>query len=167
LPEAEVVISSREARFLAGDMSLDATEPVDKLRGGWPKVTTRPTRTVQEGDRVGSLEMVASPGHTPGHASFLDTRDGGLIAGDAFQTRGGVAVSGTWVPLFPLPALATWHKPACLDSARKLRALAPTWMAVGHGRILEQPLAAMDRAIAALDRELEQKAKSPVTVKKA
>jgi glyoxylase-like metal-dependent hydrolase (beta-lactamase superfamily II) len=167
LPEAEVVISSREARFLAGDMSLDATEPVDKLRGGWPKVTTRPTRTVQEGDRVGSLEMVDSPGHTPGHASFLDTRDGGLIAGDAFQTLGGVAVSGTWVPLFPLPALATWHKPTCLDSARKLRALAPTWMAVGHGRILEQPVAAMDRAIAALDRELEQKAKDPVSVKKA
>lgn len=157
LPEAEVLITAREARFLAGDMSLDPTEPVDKLRGGWPATNVRPTRTLAEGDRVGSLEVIASPGHTPGHASFLDLRDRGLIAGDAYQTLGGVAVSGTWVPLFPLPALATWHKPTCLESARKLRSFAPTWMAVGHGRVLKQPLTAMDRAIAALARELERK----------
>jgi glyoxylase-like metal-dependent hydrolase (beta-lactamase superfamily II) len=167
LPQAEVLITTRDARFMAGDMRLDANEPVDKLRGGWPTLTTRPTRTLSDGDRVGSLEVVTSPGHTPGHASFLDTRDRGLIAGDAFQTLGGVAVSGTWVPLFPLPAMSTWHKPTCLESGRKLRALAPTWMAVGHGRVLQQPLAAMDRAIAALDRELERKEQSQVVLKKA
>ncbi len=164
LPDAEVLISAREARFLAGDMSLDASEPMDKLRGGWPTLKTRPSRTLQEGDRVGSLEVIASPGHTPGHVSFLDVRDRGLIAGDAFQTQGGVAVSGTWVPLFPLPAMSTWHKPTCLESARKLRALAPGWMAVGHGRVLDHPLPAMDRAIAVLARNLERTAKSQVVV---
>jgi glyoxylase-like metal-dependent hydrolase (beta-lactamase superfamily II) len=127
-------------------------------------VKTRPSRTLQEGDRVGSLEVIASPGHTPGHASFLDVRDRGLIAGDAFQTQGGVAVSGTWVPLFPLPAMATWHKPTCLESGRKLRALAPSWMAVGHGRVLDQPLAAMDRAIAALARNLDRKTNPQVAL---
>lgn len=156
LPDAEVLISTRDARFLAGDMRLDPTERVDKLRGGWPTVTTRPTRTLADGDRVGSLQVIASPGHTPGHASFLDLRDRVLIAGDAFQTLGGVAVSGTWVPLFPLPAMATWHKPTCLESARRLRTFGPTRMAVGHGRVLEQPLAAMDHAIAALAHELER-----------
>lgn len=156
LPDAEVLISTRDARFLAGDMSLDPTEPVDKLRGGFPTVTTRPTRTLVEGDRVGSLQVITSPGHTPGHASFLDLRDRSLIAGDAFQTLAAVAVSGTWVPLFPLPAMSTWHKPTCLESARKLRTFVPTRLAVGHGRVLEQPLAAMDRAIAALARELER-----------
>ncbi len=157
LPDAEVLISARDARFLSGDMTLDPTEPVDKLRGGFPMVKTRPTRTLVDGDRVGSLQVIASPGHTPGHASFLDVRDGGLIAGDAFQTLGGVAVSGTWVPLFPLPAMSTWHKPTCLESARKLRTFAPTRIAVGHGRVLQQPLAAMDRAITALARELERR----------
>ncbi|HEX9069723.1 MAG TPA: MBL fold metallo-hydrolase [Ktedonobacterales bacterium] len=156
LPDAEVLISARDARFLAGDMSLDPTEPVDKLRGGWPAVTTRPTRMVEDGDRVGSLQVITSPGHTPGHASFLDLRDRSVVAGDAFQTLGGVAVSGTWVPLFPLPAMSTWHKPTCLESARKLRTFAPTRMSVGHGSVLEQPLAAMDRAIAALARELKR-----------
>ncbi len=167
LPEAEVLITTREARLMAGDLRLDPTEPVDKLRGGWPTITTRPTRTLNDGDRVMSLEVVTSPGHTPGHASFLDTRDRGLIAGDAFQTKGGVAVSGTWVPLFPLPAMATWHPPTCLESARKLRTLAPSWLAVGHGRVLVQPLAAMDRAIAALDRTLQRKGQRQVVLEKA
>lgn len=156
LPDVPVAITERDARFLSGDKSLDPDEPVDKLRGGYPIVKTRPTQLLHAGDHVGSLELIATPGHTPGHASFLDRRDGTLIAGDAFQTLGGVAVSGTVKPLFPLPALATWHKASALESALKLRALAPSRLAVGHGRVLEQPLASMDRAIAALARELKQ-----------
>jgi glyoxylase-like metal-dependent hydrolase (beta-lactamase superfamily II) len=154
LPDAEVAITARDARFLAGDMSLDATEPQDRLRGGYPVCKTQPTRLLHEGDRVGSLEVIATPGHTPGHAAFFDPREGNLIAGDAFQTQGGVAVAGTVKLLFPLPAMATWHKPSCLASARKLWALEPTRLAVGHGRVLEQPLAAMDKAIAVMARAL-------------
>lgn len=147
LPDAEVLFTEREARFLARDMTLDAEEPQDKLRGGWPVRQTRPTRKLREGDKVGSLEVFATPGHTPGHASFLDTRDRTLIVGDAFDTMGGVAVAGTVKPIFPLVAFATWHKGLALHSARKLRALEPARLAPGHGRVLEQPLAAMDRAI--------------------
>jgi glyoxylase-like metal-dependent hydrolase (beta-lactamase superfamily II) len=157
LPEVEVLITARDARFLSGDKSLDADEPADKLRGGYVVCKTQPTRLLHDGDRIGSLEVVATPGHTPGHASFLDVRDRTLIAGDAFQTQGGVAVSGTFVPLFPLPAFATWHKPLALASARKLRDLEPSRLAVGHGRVLEQPVAAMERAIETLARELERK----------
>ena len=90
---------------------------------------------------------MASPGHTPGHASFFDVRDKTLIAGDAFQTQGGIAVSGVIRWLFPLPAMATWHKPSALKSAQALRALNPARLAVGHGKVLENPLAAMDQAI--------------------
>ena len=64
-------------------------------------------------------------------------------------------------PFLPSPQgrglLAEKDKPTCLESARKLRTFAPTWMAVGHGRVLKQPLTAMDRAIAALACELERK----------
>ena len=77
-----------------------------------------------------------------------------MIAGDALQTQGGIAVSGTIRWLFPLPALATWHKPTALKSARALRALNPTRLAVGHGKVLESPLAAMDQAIKAAERNL-------------
>lgn len=147
LPGAEVLVGERESRFLARDMSLDAGEPQDQLRGGWPVRKTRPTRLIHEGERVGSLEVIATPGHTPGHLSFLDTRDRTLIAGDAFQTMARVAVSGTVVLRFPLVAQATWHKGLALESARKLRVLEPTRLTAGHGPVVENPLAAMDRAI--------------------
>lgn len=148
LPEAEVLVSVRDARFLAGDMSLDPGEPQDKLRGAYRTITTKPSRLLSDNERVGSLQVVSSPGHTPGLISLFDTRDGTLIANDAFQTRAGVAVSGTLRLLFPFVALGTWHRPTALASARRLRALDPARLAVGHGEVLEQPLAAIDRAIA-------------------
>jgi hypothetical protein len=70
-----------------------------------------------------------------------------LIAGDAFQMLGGIAVAGVLRWLFPLPAIATWHKPTALHSAQALRALDPARLAVGHGQVLEDPLAAMEQAI--------------------
>lgn len=149
LPDAEISITARDARFLRGDRSLDAGEPQGKPRGGLPTLETAPDRELHAGETVGSLEVVPSPGHTPGHAAFLDRRDRTLIAGDALQTLGGIAVSGTVRPLFPFPALATWDKALARQSAQALRALGPSRLAVGHGRVLEDPLAEIDRAIAA------------------
>jgi glyoxylase-like metal-dependent hydrolase (beta-lactamase superfamily II) len=148
LPNAEVSISARDARFLAGDKSLDPGEPQSKLRGSYRATDTRPTRLLQPGDRVGSLEVVAAPGHTPGHVAFLDTRDRTLIAGDAYSTLGGVATAGRVNPRFPLVAIATWDKATALRTARELRALDPARLAVGHGDVVEAPAAAMDAAIA-------------------
>ena len=74
LPGVEVLISGRDARLLAKEKVLDPGEP-GKLRGSYPGAETRPTRTVEAGDRIGSLEVVAAPGHTPGHVAFLDVRD--------------------------------------------------------------------------------------------
>jgi len=149
LAGVEVGISARDARLLAKDKTPDPGEPADaRLRGSYPGTRTRPTRILSPGDRVGSLEVVAAPGHTPGHLAFLDTRDGTLFAGDAFSTLGGVAVPAKPHLKFPLPYLATWHRPTALASARVLRALDPARLAVGHGRVVEAPGAAMDAAIA-------------------
>jgi glyoxylase-like metal-dependent hydrolase (beta-lactamase superfamily II) len=148
LPGVEVLISTRDARLLAKDMSLDPGEPDDKLRGGYPGAKTRPTHMFGQGDTIGSLEVVASPGHTPGHVSFLDRRDGTLLAGDAYSTLGGTATPARPNPRFPLVYFATWHRPTALESARALRALDPKRLAPGHGPIVDAPGAAMDRAIA-------------------
>lgn len=148
LPQAEVSISARDARLLAGDQTLDPGEPDDKLRGSYPGTKTRPGRTLEGGERVGSLEVLPTPGHTPGHVSLLDTRDRTLLCADVFSTLGGVATSAKPNPRFPLPALATWHRPTALESARALRKLEPIRLAPGHGKVVEQPTAAMDAAIA-------------------
>ncbi len=147
VPDAEVIIGAREARLLAKDMSLDPGEPQDKLRGGYPGAEVKPTRTLQAGDRVGSLEAYAAPGHTPGHLAFLDTRDGTLYCGDAYSSLGGVATCAKANWRFPLPAMATWHPPTALATARRLCALEPQRLAPGHGKVVEDPHEAMERAI--------------------
>jgi glyoxylase-like metal-dependent hydrolase (beta-lactamase superfamily II) len=147
LPGVEVLISTRDARFLGGDKSLDPAERQGKARGGFPHIKTRPTRTFEPGERIGSLEVIAAPGHTPGHVAFLDTRDRTLIAGDAFSTLGGIATSAKPNWRFPIVAMASWHRPTALQSARELRGLDPSRLAVGHGKVLEGPAQAMDEAI--------------------
>jgi glyoxylase-like metal-dependent hydrolase (beta-lactamase superfamily II) len=148
LDGVELVISARDARFLDKDMSLDPGEPQVKLHGGFPGTKTKPSRTVVPGDRIGSLEVVASPGHTPGHVAFLDVRDQTLYCGDAYSTLGGVATSARVNPRFPLATFSTWHRPTALESAKALRALDPARLAPGHGKVVERPGPAMDEAIA-------------------
>ncbi|WP_281887508.1 MBL fold metallo-hydrolase [Paenibacillus sp. YYML68] len=147
-PNAVVHISARDAKLLGGDTSMEVGEPEQPIRGSVPRgIRTKPDVLLQDGDRVGSLIAVSTPGHTPGSMSFLDTRHGLLVAGDALQTRGKVAVAGILVPWFPFPALATWDASAALDSARRLEELKPALLAVGHGRMLEEPSAAIQEAI--------------------
>jgi glyoxylase-like metal-dependent hydrolase (beta-lactamase superfamily II) len=147
LPDAAVVISERDSRYLDKVMTLDPGEPQTKLSGSYPGTKTKPTRTIAPGETVGSLEVVASPGHTPGHVSFLDPRDGTLYSGDAYSTLGGVATSAKINPRFPLPGFATWNKPTALVSAKALRALEPARLAPGHGKVVENPGPKMDAAI--------------------
>ena len=146
-PGVEVSIGERDSRILAGDKTLLETEPQTAVKGYFVKVDWKPDRLLKPGDRVGSLEVVASPGHTPGHVAFFDVRDRSLLAGDAFQTRGGIAVSGVLKPLFPFPAMATWNKKTALASASSLRELNPSLLAIGHGNAIPEPAAAMDQAI--------------------
>jgi glyoxylase-like metal-dependent hydrolase (beta-lactamase superfamily II) len=147
LPGVEVIISARDARLLAKDKTLDPGEPESKLSGDYRGARTKPTRTVGEGEQIGSLDVVASPGHTPGHIALLDRRDRTLLCGDVFSTLGGVETSARMNPRFPLVVMGTWDRATELESARKLAALEPARLAPGHGRVVESPVAAMQAAI--------------------
>jgi glyoxylase-like metal-dependent hydrolase (beta-lactamase superfamily II) len=148
LPDAEVLISARDARLLRKDLSLDPGEPQAKIGGWLPGAQTRPSRTLAPGDRVGSLEAIDAKGHTPGQIALLDTRERTLICGDAYSTLGGVETAARRNPRFPVLAPATWHRPTALETARALRALDPARLAPGHGKVVVAPGAAMDGAIA-------------------
>ena len=147
LPDAEVAFSPRTAEFLQGELSLRPDEPQNPLRGGFVQRTTQANRLLNPDDVLGSLRILAAPGHTPDQIAFYDERDGTLIAGDALQTKAGTAVSGITRWLFPFPAMATWHLPTALATAQTLRALNPSRLAVGHGRVLENPADEMDKAV--------------------
>ncbi|CAG7653274.1 MBL fold metallo-hydrolase [Paenibacillus allorhizosphaerae] len=148
LPNVQVYISRRDAKLLGGDVRLEPEEPDTPIKGGVPKsVRTKPDVLLEDGDRIGSLKAIAVPGHTPGSMAFLDERSGALIAGDALQTRGGVAVSGKMQWRFPFPAFATWSAAQALESARKLQHLQPALLAVGHGKMIVEPAETIARAI--------------------
>ncbi|WP_420537138.1 MBL fold metallo-hydrolase [Leuconostoc mesenteroides] len=96
-----------------------------------------------------------SPGHTPGSVSFFEEKSKILIAGDAFQTRGGVAVSGTLKIFFPFPALATWDYQTALNSAKILKELDPNVLAVGHGKMIIDPIQNITVAISEAERHID------------
>jgi glyoxylase-like metal-dependent hydrolase (beta-lactamase superfamily II) len=139
LPDVEVAMPAIDAEIHAGERP--------KTKGSWPKLETRPDIRLQPGDRVGSLVVVASPGHTPGHVSFLDTRDRTLIAGDTYTTFGAVQVSDHFYWRFPFAAMATEDRVHDLTSAKALRALEPRLLLVGHGPAVHDPVAGMERAL--------------------
>ncbi len=146
LPAAELAMGKREARLLAKDLSLDEGESGKTLLG-LTGAKASPGRLLAEGERVGSLQAVTSPGHTPGHMAYLDVRNNTLIAGDAFTTQTGVVASGVFKLLFPFPALFSWNAVLSAKSAAKLCGLNPSLLAVGHGPSISSPAREMDVAL--------------------
>jgi glyoxylase-like metal-dependent hydrolase (beta-lactamase superfamily II) len=140
--DVEVLIPEVDAQILAGEYKSEK-----RLPGMWIKVATKPTVRVAAGEKIGSLEAIPSPGHTPGQMAYRDTRDGALIAGDAFTAYGGVAVPSHMHIRFPLAVPATWNRALAVQSARELCALQPTTLVVGHGPAIKDPGAAMERAV--------------------
>jgi len=144
----EVAIGRRESRLLTGDFRTEPGEPASKVKGTFRKVETVPSVLLTDGETYGSLRVIATPGHTPGHLAFLDQRSGTLIAGDALTSVGGLRVTGDGPPIFPFTNLATWHKPTAIESLRTLVALEPKKLVVGHGRpVLENATQALKEAL--------------------
>ena len=147
LPGVEVLISARDARLLAKDKTLEPERAAGQAARRLPAAPGRARRATvaARASAIGSLEVVASPGHTPGHVAFFDTRDGTLDCGDAYSTLGGVATAAKVNPRFPLPGAASWHRPTALESAKALRALEPARLAPGTARSSTRPLARWTR----------------------
>jgi glyoxylase-like metal-dependent hydrolase (beta-lactamase superfamily II) len=153
LTHVPVYISKRDSRLMEGDRSLDQHEDQKPIKGGVPKnLKTRANGLLEEGDTIGSLIAIETPGHTPGSMSFFDKRTNAIIAGDALQSRGGIAVAGDIKPLFPFPAFGTWSKKTALESAKKIVRYQPESLAVGHGEIIKNPVQAIEKAILHLEK---------------
>jgi len=116
----------------------------DAAMGGFKST---PDVLLAAGDRVGSLEVVPTPGHTLGHVAFRDIRDGVVVAGDLFSSVGGLRVTSHRNLVFPLVSMGTVDKALDLESARHVRTLDPPVLVVGHGKPVRNPGAAMDAAI--------------------
>jgi glyoxylase-like metal-dependent hydrolase (beta-lactamase superfamily II) len=145
----ELAASARSVPLLRQppDKALHPGEPAGKVKGGVPGIKTGATHLVGEDELYGSLRAIATPGHIPGHLSFLDERDGTLFAGDALVGVGGLCVSGFAPWIFPFPNMATWNKATALASARSLLDFPIERFACGHGKIQSGGLPALQAAI--------------------
>jgi glyoxylase-like metal-dependent hydrolase (beta-lactamase superfamily II) len=103
-----------------------------------------PVVGVAHRSRIGSLEVVPAPGHTPGQIALLDVRDRTLLCADAFSTLGGTRSSGKAQLPFPIPAWASTDRSQAQRTAAALTALAPARLAPGHGRVVTDPVPAME-----------------------
>jgi glyoxylase-like metal-dependent hydrolase (beta-lactamase superfamily II) len=100
-----------------------------------------PDRTFTEGDRVGGLTALDTPGHAPDHVAF--ECDAGVLSGDLAVATGSVAV-----------AAPEGDVRAYLVALRRLLARVPTHLFPGHGPTIDDTRAVLDRLyFHRLDRE--------------
>ncbi len=160
LGKVDVAITRRGAKLMTRppDKTLEPGEPQGKVKGGLPGIRATPTHLIEDGELFGSLRVLDSPGHIPGHTCFFDERDGTLYTGDALITvGGGMHVSGFGPWYFPLPTLATWNKPLAISSAQSLLDTLGTNIrryASGHGRLVEGGPALLRAAIERAQKKL-------------
>lgn len=85
-PGAEVGTTEHEAEIVSGKREKDSfNNPVLRFLARNAKLPTAPVgRVLREGDLVSGFRIIATPGHTMGHASLLRDADGLLFTGDAF-----------------------------------------------------------------------------------
>jgi glyoxylase-like metal-dependent hydrolase (beta-lactamase superfamily II) len=100
-----------------------------------------PLVSVGDGDRVFDLEIIETPGHTPGHISVLSTDAGLLIAGDALNGQDGGVIGAN--PQFS-PDMATANL-----SVKKLAGYRFDTVVFGHGDPVEGGAAALVADLAA------------------
>jgi glyoxylase-like metal-dependent hydrolase (beta-lactamase superfamily II) len=149
LPGVTIAACKRTLPLLQrpADKTLQPDEPQEKFYGGLPGISTPVTQVLSDADRFGSLLCIETPGHIPGHMTFLDERDGTIFAGDALVAVGRLSVCG-WTPwYFPLPSFVMWSKPLALKSARKLLGYPIERYACGHGPVREGGLNALEKAV--------------------
>ena len=96
---------------------------------------------VEDGDRVFDLQIVTTPGHTPGSISVYDAVSGLLVAGDALGIEGGK-------PTLP-GAQFTEDMEEAKRSVAKLAELGFETLLVGHGDPIESGASAAVAELAA------------------
>ncbi len=139
----ELITSEVEKQYAQGE----ARVPVGKGRIKAPSTLNKGItvdRTVREGDVIaafGGLQVVATPGHAPGHVSFWQPERKVLFTGDAMM----YLLGGLRLPL----AMATPDMPEAKRSIQRLAELPVEIACFGHGTPMTGNTAAKIRAFAA------------------
>lgn len=135
---AYVLVRGQEAALV--DCGLGSR--VDEIGAvlGAAGTSGRLLRPVADGEEVFGLQVVDTPGHTPGHIAVFDTDSKVLVAGDAITST----LDGLQGPMREFTADMSTAE----ASVRKLAALEPQVVLVGHGPPVQLDAAAQLRRLA-------------------
>ncbi|MGL4522228.1 MAG: MBL fold metallo-hydrolase [Bacilli bacterium] len=133
-PNATVWISERDNALLQGNTALKPEEGEKPIRGGFLKEGYFHAKCVEDdADLATYFTIIPTPGHTPGHVSFLCEEENILVCGDLFTNVWKLTVTGVPNFWFPLSAMATWDLAVNYASAQTVAALGEITLAPGHG----------------------------------
>ena len=132
--------SLADAVSLAGDPAVWAGSE-DRAEVPFPG----PIRELRDGDQVRDLRALATPGHTPGHRSFVHDDAGLLFAGDVAGTTGGALTRG--------PSQFTADHDQAERTLQELAAGDWNRIVFSHGPEVPDPAGALRRLVAEGDAE--------------
>jgi glyoxylase-like metal-dependent hydrolase (beta-lactamase superfamily II) len=122
---AEIWTSASEQPFVQGEQSPQKHPTVPPLKSLSGLRVSRVLHDNEVLDLAGGVRVIATPGHTVGHLSFLVERDGVLIAGDALTSEEGILHG-------PHP-LYSADVPLAMESVQKLSKVPLSSIQTYHG----------------------------------
>ena len=130
LTNAKVAIHREDAPFLAGEKSLPSPKGAVGVafKAFSPFVKTKPVQPdilLEEGDRVGGMTVVHTPGHTPGSIALYDPEKKLIFIGDTMRYQNG--------KLTGPPEQFTPDMSEALRSIKKISLMEFDVMLSGHG----------------------------------
>jgi glyoxylase-like metal-dependent hydrolase (beta-lactamase superfamily II) len=143
LSGAPVYSHAWEADIIAGDRpmhnaSIFAFDPIQswpittigQIIGPWNRHEGVPVdQLIDEGDKVGPIEVLHTPGHTPGHLTFYWPERRALFTGDSFVT---------WPSIVPGWDSTMLNEPQSWDSLDRMTTLDVEVIGPGHGDSIRQ-----------------------------
>ncbi len=142
LTDAKVAVSAEDAEIVEGK------KPYPKPRNLLLRVASfikpEPVEVdlrLKDGDEIGKLKVIATPGHTEGSIMLLDTERKVLFTGDTLRFDGEKVTSG--------PKHFTWDETKEKESAQKIASFEFDVMLPGHGDFLKGKASEAVRSFAA------------------
>lgn len=139
-PDTPILFPRREYQLILKKELLLEDKQVPLKEGIPHSLPYEPDFLLEDGDKVGELEVLFTPGHTPGHICFYHREHHYLLVGDVLQTLGGAAICGVHRDAFPKPARLNWDLSQSIDVVKSFLQLEPFFLGTGHGEVMKNAM---------------------------